>query len=68
MAVTPRITTMALSENQMLVDVDRTYLPGRPELRLNIDRARAADLYRNALTSAPGFEEASAGLARVRGR
>ena len=27
-----------------LVDVDRTYLPGRPELRLNIDRKRAADL------------------------
>jgi hydrophobe/amphiphile efflux-1 (HAE1) family protein len=33
-----------LSKNQMLVDVDRTYLPGRPELRLNIDRRRAADL------------------------
>ena len=27
-----------------LVDVDRSYLPGRPELRLNIDRQRAADL------------------------
>ena len=34
----------ALSKNELLVDVDRTYLPGRPELRLNIDRARAADL------------------------
>ena len=33
-----------LSKNDMLVDVDRTYLPGRPELRLNIDRKRAADL------------------------
>jgi hydrophobe/amphiphile efflux-1 (HAE1) family protein len=33
-----------LSKNEMLVDVDRTYLPGRPELRLNIDRRRAADL------------------------
>ncbi|MGH9310629.1 MAG: efflux RND transporter permease subunit, partial [Vicinamibacterales bacterium] len=33
-----------LSKNDTLVDVDRTYLPGRPELRLNIDRKRAADL------------------------
>ena len=33
-----------LSKNDMLVDVDRTYLPGRPELRLNIDRKRAGDL------------------------
>jgi HAE1 family hydrophobic/amphiphilic exporter-1 len=33
-----------LVKNPMLVDVDRTYLPGRPELRLNIDRQRAADL------------------------
>jgi HAE1 family hydrophobic/amphiphilic exporter-1 len=33
-----------LSRNEALVDVDRTYLPGRPELRLNIDRKRAADL------------------------
>ncbi|HZB26210.1 MAG TPA: efflux RND transporter permease subunit [Vicinamibacterales bacterium] len=33
-----------LSKNEALVDVDRTYLPGRPELRLNIDRQRAADL------------------------
>jgi hydrophobic/amphiphilic exporter-1 (mainly G- bacteria), HAE1 family len=33
-----------LSKNDALVDVDRTYLPGRPELRLNIDRKRAADL------------------------
>jgi TolB-like protein len=32
------------------------------------DRAKAADLYQSALTSAPGFEEASDGLARVRGR
>ncbi len=30
------------------------------------DRARAAELYRSAPTSVPGFEEASAGLARVR--
>ncbi|MGH9371330.1 MAG: efflux RND transporter permease subunit, partial [Vicinamibacterales bacterium] len=34
----------ALDKNPALVDVDRTYLPGRPELRLNIDRKRAADL------------------------
>ena len=34
----------ALDKNEALVDVDRTYLPGRPELRLNIDRKRAADL------------------------
>ncbi len=33
-----------LSRSEMLVDVDRSYLPGRPELRLNIDRERAADL------------------------
>ena len=33
-----------LSKNELLVDVDRTYLPGRPELRLNIDRKRAGDL------------------------
>jgi hydrophobic/amphiphilic exporter-1 (mainly G- bacteria), HAE1 family len=33
-----------LSRHPSLVDVDRTYLPGRPELRLNIDRRRAADL------------------------
>jgi HAE1 family hydrophobic/amphiphilic exporter-1 len=33
-----------LLKNPLLVDVDRTYLPGRPELRLNIDRKRAADL------------------------
>jgi HAE1 family hydrophobic/amphiphilic exporter-1 len=33
-----------LSKHESLVDVDRTYLPGRPELRLNIDRKRAADL------------------------
>jgi hydrophobic/amphiphilic exporter-1 (mainly G- bacteria), HAE1 family len=33
-----------LSKSDVLVDVDRTFLPGRPELRLNIDRQRAADL------------------------
>ena len=33
-----------LSKSDALVDVDRTYLPGRPELRLNIDRKRAGDL------------------------
>jgi HAE1 family hydrophobic/amphiphilic exporter-1 len=33
-----------LDENPLLVDVDRSYLPGRPELRLDIDRKRAADL------------------------
>jgi hydrophobic/amphiphilic exporter-1 (mainly G- bacteria), HAE1 family len=33
-----------LDKGDLLVDVDRSYLPGRPELRLNIDRQRAADL------------------------
>ena len=33
-----------LDKNPALVDVDRSYLPGRPELRLSIDRKRAADL------------------------
>jgi TolB-like protein len=32
------------------------------------DRAKAAELYQSALRSAPGFEEASAGLARARGQ
>ena len=27
-----------------MVDADRGYLPGQPELRINIDRKRAADL------------------------
>lgn len=31
------------------------------------DRARASEFYRSALTAHPGFEEAAAGLARVRG-
>ncbi len=33
-----------LDKSPALVDLDRSYLPGRPELRLNIDRKRAADL------------------------
>ncbi|HEX6974670.1 MAG TPA: efflux RND transporter permease subunit, partial [Vicinamibacterales bacterium] len=33
-----------LDKEKALVDVDRSYLPGRPELRLDIDRKRAADL------------------------
>jgi hydrophobic/amphiphilic exporter-1 (mainly G- bacteria), HAE1 family len=33
-----------LDKTPELVDTDRSYLPGRPELRLNIDRKRAADL------------------------
>jgi hydrophobic/amphiphilic exporter-1 (mainly G- bacteria), HAE1 family len=33
-----------LDREPALVDVDRSYLPGRPELRLDIDRRRAADL------------------------
>jgi hydrophobic/amphiphilic exporter-1 (mainly G- bacteria), HAE1 family len=33
-----------LDQEPALVDVDRSYLPGRPELRLDIDRRRAADL------------------------
>ena len=32
------------------------------------DRAKAAEFYQSALTSVPGFEEASTGLARVRAR
>ena len=35
---------MALDKDQRLNDVDRSYLAGRPELRVNIDRRRAADL------------------------
>ncbi len=34
----------ALDKHPAFVDVDRTFLPGRPELRLDIDRKRAADL------------------------
>ena len=41
---TPSARGSLLSKNETLVDVDRTYLPGRPELRLNIDRRRAGDL------------------------
>ncbi|HEX5110677.1 MAG TPA: efflux RND transporter permease subunit, partial [Vicinamibacterales bacterium] len=33
-----------LDADPRLVDVDRSYLAGRPELRVNIDRRRAADL------------------------
>jgi HAE1 family hydrophobic/amphiphilic exporter-1 len=33
-----------LEKDPTLVDVDRSYLSGRPELRVNIDRRRAADL------------------------
>jgi HAE1 family hydrophobic/amphiphilic exporter-1 len=33
-----------LDKEKALVDVDRSYLPGRPELRIDIDRKRAADL------------------------
>jgi TolB-like protein len=32
------------------------------------ERAKASEFYQNALTAFPGFEEASAGLRRVRGR
>jgi HAE1 family hydrophobic/amphiphilic exporter-1 len=34
----------ALEKNGKVVDPDRTFLPGRPELRINVDRKRAADL------------------------
>ncbi|MCC7031531.1 MAG: efflux RND transporter permease subunit [Acidobacteria bacterium] len=34
----------AMRANPNLVDVDRTLLPGKPELRVEIDRQRAADL------------------------
>ena len=33
-----------LEKSPVLVDADRTFLPGRPELRINVDRKRAADL------------------------
>ena len=33
-----------MDDNPKLVDVDRSFQPGLPELRLNIDRRRAADL------------------------
>ncbi len=36
--------TQAMGQNPILVDVDRSFQPGLPELRLNIDRKRAADL------------------------
>jgi HAE1 family hydrophobic/amphiphilic exporter-1 len=36
--------TAAMDESPLLVDVDRSYQPGLPELRLDIDRRRAADL------------------------
>jgi HAE1 family hydrophobic/amphiphilic exporter-1 len=34
----------AMEKSPALVDSDRSYLPGRPELRIDIDRRRAADL------------------------
>ena len=34
----------AIDKAPSVVDADRTYLPGKPELRLAIDRRRAADL------------------------
>jgi HAE1 family hydrophobic/amphiphilic exporter-1 len=34
----------AMDKSPLLVDVDRTFQPGLPELRLDIDRRRAADL------------------------
>ena len=36
--------TAAMDKNDILVDIDRSFQPGLPELRLNIDRKRAADL------------------------
>ena len=36
--------TAAMDKSPLLVDVDRTFQPGLPELRLEIDRRRAADL------------------------
>ena len=36
--------TQAMDQNPILVDIDRSFQPGLPELRLNIDRKRAADL------------------------
>jgi HAE1 family hydrophobic/amphiphilic exporter-1 len=36
--------TAVMDDNPLLVDVDRSFQPGLPELRLNIDRKRAADL------------------------
>jgi HAE1 family hydrophobic/amphiphilic exporter-1 len=36
--------TAVMDNNPVLVDVDRSFQPGLPELRLDIDRRRAADL------------------------
>ncbi len=36
--------TAAMDKSPLLVDADRTFQPGLPELRLDIDRRRAADL------------------------
>ncbi|HEY7498578.1 MAG TPA: efflux RND transporter permease subunit [Vicinamibacterales bacterium] len=36
--------TTVMDQNPVLVDIDRSFQPGLPELRLNIDRKRAADL------------------------
>jgi HAE1 family hydrophobic/amphiphilic exporter-1 len=36
--------TQVMDQNPILVDIDRSFQPGLPELRLNIDRKRAADL------------------------
>ena len=36
--------TEAMDKSPLLVDADRTFQPGLPELRLEIDRRRAADL------------------------
>jgi HAE1 family hydrophobic/amphiphilic exporter-1 len=36
--------TKVMDDSPLLVDVDRSFQPGLPELRLNIDRRRAADL------------------------
>ena len=36
--------TEAMDKNPALVDIDRSFQPGLPELRIDIDRKRAADL------------------------
>ena len=41
---TRRRALEVMGKNPALVDVDRSYQPGLPELRLDIDRKRAADL------------------------
>ena len=74
---TRRRRVEAIDKSPALVDVDRSYLPGLPELRLDIDRKRAADLgvrvqdvsqTVNALIAGPGRDDVQRGERSVRSR